>query len=211
MKLLYTPIKGYVHTVEAVINYTELRDKIEPVPTRPFDADTPLPTINPLGKVPTLVLESGEYLSGGPVVYEYLDSLHRRRKLIPARGIERFRCLRQAWMADGLFDTFVMIVIESWLPQDQQRPAYIQRCWSKIIGILDQIERDVPGYGRIDLAQMRTVGALQFIKLKMPAVGQAAVGLDPRFDFTAGRPALAAWFKSMARKKLFREPLIKET
>lgn len=211
MKLLYTPIKGYVHTVEAVINYTELRDKIEPVPTRPFDADTPLPTINPLGKVPTLVLESGEYLSGGPVVYEYLDSLHRRRKLIPARGIERFRCLRQAWMADGLFDTFVMIVIESWLPQDQQRPAYIQRCWSKIIAILDQIERDVPGYGRIDLAQMRTVGALQFIKLKMPAVGQAAVGLDPRFDFTAGRPALAAWFKSMARKKLFREPLIKET
>jgi glutathione S-transferase len=210
MKLLYTPIKGYVHTVEAVINYTELRDKIEPVPTRPFDADTPLPTINPLGKVPTLALESGEYLSGGPVVYEYLDSLHRRRKLIPARGIERFRCLRQAWMADGLFDTFVMIVIESWLPQEQQRPAYIQRCWSKVIGVLDQIERDVPGYGRIDLAQMRTVGALQFIKLKLPAVAQAAVGLDPRFDFTAGRPALAAWFKSMARKKLFREPLIKE-
>jgi glutathione S-transferase len=210
MRLLYTPIKGYVHTVEAVINYTELRDQIEPVPTRPFDADTPLPTINPLGKVPTLVLDSGEYLSGGPVVYEYLDSLHRRRKLIPARGIERFRCLRQAWMADGLFDTFVMIVIESWLPQEQQRPAYIQRCWSKVIGILDQIERDVPAYGRIDLAQMRTVGALQFIKLKMPAVGQAAVGLDPRFDFTAGRPALAAWFKSMARKKLFREPLIKE-
>ena len=210
MKLLYTPIKDYVHTVEAVINFAELRDKIEAVPTKPFDAETPLPSINPLGKVPTLVLESGEYLAGGPVVYEYLDSLHRRRKLIPARGIERFRCLRQAWMADGLFDTFVMIVIESWLPQEQQRPAYIQRCWSKIIAILDQIERDVPGYGRIDLAQMRTVGALQFLKLKIPAVGQAAVGLDMRFDFTADRPALAAWFKSMARKKLFREPLIKE-
>jgi hypothetical protein len=24
MKLLYTPIKGYVHTVEALINYAEL-------------------------------------------------------------------------------------------------------------------------------------------------------------------------------------------
>ncbi len=210
MKLLYTPIKGYVHTVEAIINFAELRDKIEPVPTKPFDADTPLPKFNPLGKVPTLILDDGEYLAGGPVIYEYLDSLHRRRKLIPARGIERFRCLRQAWMADGLFDTLVLIVIESWLPAEQQRPAHIQRCWTKVIAVLDQMERDAAGYGRVDLAQMRTVGALQFLKLKMPAVGQAAVGLDSRFDFTAGRPSLGTWFKSMARKKLFRDPLIKE-
>jgi glutathione S-transferase len=210
MKLLYTPIKGYVHTVEAVINYAGLRASIEPVPTRPFDADTPLASINPLGKVPTLLLTDGEYLAGGPVIYEYLDSLHRRRKLFPARGIARFRCLRQAWMADGLFDTFVLIVIESWLPKDQQRPAYLQRCWSKIIAILDQIERDVPGYGRIDIAQMRTVGALQFLRLKQPTVGAAAVGLDPSYDLTAGRPQLAAWFRSMNRKKLFREPLVKD-
>jgi glutathione S-transferase len=210
MKLLYTPIKGYVHTVEAVINYCELREQVEAVPTRPFDADTPLPSINPLGKVPTLLLADGEYLAGGPVIYEYLDSLHRRRKLFPPKGIARFRRLRQAWMADGLFDTFVLLVIESWLPADQQRPAYIQRCWAKVVAMLDQIERDVPGYERIDIAQLRTVGALQFLKLKMPTVGAAAVGLDPRFDLTANRPALAAWFKSMGRKKIFREPLIKE-
>jgi hypothetical protein len=66
MKLLYTPIKGYVHTVEAVINYAGLRDRVEPVATRPFDADTPLPSVNPIGKVPTLLLDSGEYLAGGP-------------------------------------------------------------------------------------------------------------------------------------------------
>ena len=210
MKLYYTPIKGYVHTVEAVLNYTELRSAVEPIPTKPFEADTQLPAINPLGKVPTLVLDSGEYLAGGPVVYEYLDSLHRRRKLFPSKGPQRFTTLRQAWMADGLFDTFVLLVIESWLPAAEQRPAYVQRCWNKVVAILDQIERDVPKYDRLDIAQMRTVGALQFLKLKMPAVGATAVGLDSRYDFTVARPALAAWFKSMARKKLFREPLIPE-
>ncbi|MCS6947147.1 MAG: glutathione S-transferase N-terminal domain-containing protein, partial [Steroidobacteraceae bacterium] len=101
----YTPIAGYVHTVEAVINYAGLRSRITPVPTRPFDPDTPLSRVNPLGKVPTLVLDDGDYLAGGPVIYEYLDSLHRRRKLHPPRGAARFRALRQAWMADGLFDT----------------------------------------------------------------------------------------------------------
>ncbi|NBP09063.1 MAG: hypothetical protein EBU76_11465, partial [Gammaproteobacteria bacterium] len=86
MKLLYTPIKGYVHTVEAVLNYTGLREAVLPVATKPFEADNPLVGINPLGKVPTLVLDSGEYLAGGPVIYEYLDSLHRRRRLFPAKG-----------------------------------------------------------------------------------------------------------------------------
>jgi glutathione S-transferase len=211
MKLLYTPIKGYVHTVETVINYAGLRERIEPVPTRPFDPESALPAINPLGKVPTLVLDTGEYLAGGPVIYEYLDSLHRRRRLYPAKGPQRWTTLRQAWMADGLFDTFVLLVIESWLPKEQQRPAYIQRCWAKVVGILDQMEQDVPGYARLDIGQMRTVGALQFLRLKMPSVGANATGLDSRYDFTVGRPRLAAWFKPMTRKKIFRDPLIKET
>ena len=209
MKLLYTPIKGYVHTVEAVLNYAGLREAVEPVATKPFEALNPLVGINPLGKVPTLLLDSGEYLAGGPVIYEYLDSLHRRRRLFPAKGPQRWTTLRQAWMADGLFDTFVLLIIESWRPKDQQRADYIERCMAKIIAMLDQMERDVPGYGRLDIGQMRTVGALQFLRLKMAQVGQAAIGLDATFDPLANRPALATWYKPLSRKKLFREPLIR--
>lgn len=209
MKLLYTPIAGYVHTVEAVIHYAELEQQIEPVPTRPFDPETPLPMINPLGKVPTLVLDSGEYLAGGPVIYEYLDSLHRRRRLFPAKGPQRWTALRQAWMADGLFDTVVLLILESEIAAAEQRPAYIARCWGKIVAMLDQIERDVSRYDRLDIGQMRTVGALQFMKLKMKKIGTGIATLDPAYDFAVGRPALTDWFKSMARKKLFREPLVK--
>lgn len=209
MKLLYTPIKGYVHTVEAVLNYTGLREAVEPVATKPFEAENPLVGVNPLGKVPTLILESGEYLAGGPVIYEYLDSLHRRRRLFPAKGPQRWTTLRQAWMADGLFDTFVLVIIESWRPKEEQRVDYIARCMAKIVAMLDQVERDVPGYGRLDIGQMRTVGAVQFLRLKMAQVAQQTVGVDRAFDPLAGRPALAAWYKSLARKKHFREPLIR--
>ncbi len=209
MKLLYTPIKGYVHTVEAVINYAGLRDRIQGVATKPFDVDSPLPALNPLGKVPTLILDTGEYLSGGPVIYEYLDSLHRRRKLFPAKSGQRWTTLRQAWMADGLFDTFVLLIIETWLPKEQQRTEYIQRCWSKVIAILDQMERDVSSYARLDIGQMRTVGALQFVRLKMPQVGLGSVSLDPKYDVFLNRLQLSTWFKSMTRKKIFREQLIK--
>jgi glutathione S-transferase len=209
MKLFYTPIKGYVHTVEAVIHYAGLAEHIEPIETKPFDPQTSLGALNPLGKVPALQLDNGEYLAGGPVIYEYLDSLHRRRRLFPAKGEARFRVLRQAWMADGLFDTFVLLIIESWHSRDEQRPQYIARCFDKIIAILDQMERDVATYDRLDIAQMRGIGALQFIKLKMSAVGRECVGLDAAFDPFVGRPALTAWYKSLARKKLFREPLMR--
>jgi glutathione S-transferase len=209
MKLLYTPIKGYVHTVEAVIHYTGLKDAIEPIATKPFDVDTPLVATNPLGKVPTLVLDNGEYLAGGPVIYEYLDSLHRRRRLIPAKGDARWRVLRQAWMADGLFDTFVLLIIESWHEPATQRADYIQRCLRKIIAILDQMERDVASYERLDLAQIRGIGALQFLRLKLPTVARATIGLEAPFDPFDGRPRLESWYKSLYRKKMFREPLIR--
>jgi len=65
MKLYYTPIKGYVHTVEAVIRYAGLEAAVELVPTKPFDADTPLAVINPMGKVPTLVSTPGNISPGG--------------------------------------------------------------------------------------------------------------------------------------------------
>ncbi|MBU3671601.1 MAG: glutathione S-transferase [Sinobacteraceae bacterium] len=208
MKLYYTPIKGYVHTVEAVIRYAGLESQIELIPTKPFDTGTPLAAINPLGKVPTLVLDTGEYLAGGPVIYEYLDSLHRRRRLFPAKGPQRWRTLRQAWMADGLFDTFVLLIIESWLPQTEQRPVYIARLVGKIMAILDQLERDVPGYDRLDIGQMRTVGALQFLRLKWVATSKALIGVDPAIDLFANRPQLAGWFVPMARKKMYRQPLL---
>ncbi len=112
-------------------------------------------------------------------------------------------------MADGLFDTTVLLIIESWLPPEQQRPDYVARCWSKIVAVLDQVERDVPGYQRLDIGQMRTVGALQFLRLKLPLIGKAVRGVDAAYDPLAGRPQLAAWLKPMLRKKLFREPLVK--
>ena len=78
-----------------------------------------------------------------------------------------------------------------------------------VIAILDQLERDVAQYDRLDIGQMRTVGALQFLRLKWATTAKALVGVDPALDMFAGRPLLAAWFAPMARKKIFRQPLLR--
>ena len=114
-------------------------------------------------------------------------ALHQRRR-VPGGWLRHGGCQRVGWL----------------------RPAGTHaRCLGKIIAILDQMERDVSTYERLDLAQIRGVGALQFLRLKLPSVARATVGLDPTFNPFDGRPRLEGWYKSLARKKMFRVPLIK--
>jgi glutathione S-transferase len=207
LRLLYTPIAGYVHTVEAVINYAGLRDAVEPVATRPFEPDTPLARHNPVGKVPTLLLDDGEVLFGGPVIYEYLDTLHDRPPLHPREGRRRFTALRRAWMADALFDQFVLLVVEGWLYADRIREGHVQRTWTKVTAILDRMEAEAGSQGTPDIGQFRAVGALSFLDLKIAQVGGQLPAIDAAFDWRDGRPALAAWFGGLSGDPVFREPL----
>jgi glutathione S-transferase len=209
LRLYYTPIRRYVHTVEAVISYAGVRAQVEPIPTRPYAADTPLPGINPLGKVPTLVLDDGEYLAGGPVIYEYLDSLHGREPLHPTSQA-RWRVLRQAWLADGLFDTLVLLIVEGWVDRAAQRPEYVRRCWERVVRALDGLERDARTFGPPCIAQFRAVGALSFLDLKLAQIAGDVDGLDAAFDWRAARPTLASWYARFAAEPWFSDRLLPE-
>src|ERR687893_646949 len=61
---------------------------------------------NPLGKIPTLVLENGETLYDSRVIVEYLDHLAGGGRLIPTDST-RFDALRQQALADGLMDAAI--------------------------------------------------------------------------------------------------------
>jgi glutathione S-transferase len=203
MQLLYTPIKSYTHTVEAVIAYAGVADRIEPVATRPFDPQTRISEANPLGTVPTLIADDGQALYGGPVIYEYLDSLHERPRLHPPEGAARWAALRQSWMADGMFDATVRLIVEAMEPAGTHRPGFVDRNWRKVSRCLDELEIDAAGYGALTIGQVRAVGALSFLELKMPGLGKSLAGLDPDFAWRAGRPRLAAWYERIAHEPMF--------
>jgi len=58
---------------------------------------------NPLGKIPALEWQSGQYLFDSPVICEFLDSL-REKPLLPSEGHERIAQLWQHALGDGLSD-----------------------------------------------------------------------------------------------------------
>ncbi len=211
VRLRYTPITGYVHSVEAVISYAGLRDRVQLEPTRPYEPTSDLARDNPLSTVPTLILDDGTPLYGGPVIYEYLDSLHSNPRLYPATGPDRFRVLRQTWAADGLFDAAVRIIVESWEPADKQRPAATERNWQKIMRVLDTLNHESGHWpsldGTLDMAQIRSVGAISFLVLKYPIIAEKAQGVPAAFDWRQGRDSLARHYDRLSHLTIFTHAL----
>jgi glutathione S-transferase len=97
---------------------------------------------NPLRRVPTLVLDSGEALIESHIILDYLDELVGEEKaMIALHGAERRRHLRLSALATGLGDKSVSLVYESALRKEQLK-LWVERCEAQVSGALDVLERE---------------------------------------------------------------------
>lgn len=105
------------------------------------DADAIAP-YNPLRRVPTLVLDSGEALIESTAILDYLDELVGPEKaILPPKGAERRHQLRICALASGLGDKSVSLVYESVLRKEQLK-LWVDRCEAQITGALDVLEQE---------------------------------------------------------------------
>src|SRR5256885_3606678 len=104
------------------------------------DADKIAP-YNPLRRVPTLVLGSGEALIESTAILDYLDDLvGPEDAMIAARGPGRYRGLKICALATGLADKGVSLLYERVLRKDASK-IWVKRCHAQIGGVLDVLER----------------------------------------------------------------------
>jgi glutathione S-transferase len=97
---------------------------------------------NPLRRVPTLVLDSGEALIESTAILDYLDELVGPDKaMIAPRGEARRRHLRTIALATGLGDKSVSLVYERVLRKEQSK-IWVARCEAQIGGVLEVLEKE---------------------------------------------------------------------
>ena len=86
MKLYYSPGSPYARKVRVVAMETRLDRKMEMVnvAVSPIVPNADVEKHNPIGKIPALSVK-GIDLFNSPVICEYLDSLHKGRKLLPRK------------------------------------------------------------------------------------------------------------------------------
>ena len=97
---------------------------------------------NPLRRVPTLVLDSGEVLLESGAILDYLDELvGAERALLPRSGQLRREGLRIMAFATGLSDKSVSLYLEFALRSAPSK-LWISRCLTQMSSVLDWFEAD---------------------------------------------------------------------
>jgi glutathione S-transferase len=105
------------------------------------DADA-LAKLNPLRRVPTLVLEGGETLIESAVILDALDEMAgAERAMLPRSGPARRRALKICALGSGLADKAVSLLYEGVLHASPS-PVWIQRCEAQIGDVLTVLEAD---------------------------------------------------------------------
>jgi glutathione S-transferase len=99
---------------------------------------------NPLGRVPTLVIDADESLIESAAILEYLDELAGpERALTPAAGRERRQALRLMAVAVGAAEKGVLQIYESaFRPEEKRHEAWLARCRTQMHGALAELERE---------------------------------------------------------------------
>jgi glutathione S-transferase len=153
------------------------------------DADKIRP-YNPLTRVPTLVLDSGEVLIESHSILDYLDGLvPAGRRMFPAAEPVRHQALKVAALATGMAEKAVSLFYEKALHKEASE-VWVKRCRTQISGVLAALEADRAArasdfwFGsRICHADIAVAVALRFI-------GDAHAGVIALADYPAlGRHA----------------------
>lgn len=178
MKLFYTPTSPYARKVRIAILERGLQDRVEAIVANPFESTLPIP--NPLGKVPTLILDDGTLLFDSPVICAFL--------LGPDHGGEHtphvIEQQRQQALGDGIIDAAFAIVMEQRRPEAQRSPDWLER-WDQAIRKSLAFAETQPGWWSDDFG----IGAISFAC----ALGYLDFRL-PEIDWRSSTTALPRWF-----------------
>ena len=161
---------------------------------------------NPLGRVPTLVLDDGAALCDSSALLDYIDQLvGPERALLPAGGVARRDALQLMALGSGVAEKAVSQVYEGiFRPAEKQHQPWVDRCAQQMHGALALLDSACGAKrgpyllgDRLTQADVTTVTAWTFVNgalgieaSRYPALAahasrceQMAAFADTRLDF----------------------------
>ncbi len=198
MKLLASPASPYTRKVRVVLAEKKIDCEMELVDVNP--AENPVNAHNPLGKIPTLLLDDGTALYDSRVIVEFLDSVSPISRLIPEGTRDRVAVRRWEALADGVLDAGLLARYESLRDKKEQSRSWAAKQLARIERGMALMESDLAErpwchadrYSLADIAVGCCVGWLGFRK-------------PGEIDYPAKYPVLARHYAKLMERPAFAE------
>jgi glutathione S-transferase len=196
MILIGSLTSPYVRKIRIVL--AEKKIDYDLVLDSPWAEGNRVATLNPLGKVPVLVLDDDSTLYDSRVIAEYLDMVAPNSRLLPASGRERISVKRWEALADGVLDAAVAAFLESRRPDGERSPSWIARQLGKAnlaLKVMSEELGEQPwchGNG-LSLADIAVGCALGYVSFRLGDIrwGEEYPNLSQLYEKLMQRPAFA--------------------
>lgn len=202
MKLIGSLASPFTRKVRIVL--AEKRIDFEFEVDNPWKPDGQAAKLNPLGKVPVLVLDDGATLFDSRVIVAFVDSASPLARLIPQESRERIEVRRWEALADGVLDAGVLARLENQREAKLRNAAWIERQMGKVktgLAAMDVQLGDKPwcagnGYTLADIAVGVCLGWLEF--------------RHPKLDWKTDHANLARAFAKLSERQSFIDTVPRE-
>jgi glutathione S-transferase len=196
MKLLGSVFSPYTRKVRVVLAEKRIECELEMVDVAPVD--NPVNRHNPLGKIPTLVLDDGTALFDSRVIVEFLDSVSPFSRLIPDDNRDRVQVRRWEALADGVLDAGLLVRHEALRDQQEQSRAWSDKQLARMHRGMARMAADLEGRAwchgeRYSLADIALGCCLGWLDFRRPG------GLDWKAQY----PGLARHYARLAERPAF--------
>lgn len=198
MKLIGSVTSPYVRKVRVVMAEKKLDFSL--VLENVWVPETTIQEVNPLGKIPCLVMEDGSTLYDSRVIAEYLDTISPVCKLLPPNGRDRTEVKVWEALADGVLDAAILVFLERReRPPEQQSQKWIDRQMGKVHASLREMSAKLGESNycmgtHYSLADVAVGCALGWLAFRFPDI-------DWRGDY----PNLARLFDKLSERASFRD------
>ena len=184
MKLFYSKTSPYARKVLVTAAEKGLSERLDLHLCNPHEKDPQLLAVNPMSRVPTLLMDDGEPLFDSPVICEWLDGLADRPRLIPQEGPRRWAVLLGQALADGMLDDAVAIVMERKRPEHQQSPEQNAARATALLRCIKLLESEGSwSEGPLSMAHIGIGCALGYLDFRLPEL-----------EWRRDHPMVADWF-----------------
>ncbi|RUU28123.1 glutathione S-transferase [Mesorhizobium sp. M6A.T.Ce.TU.002.03.1.1] len=164
-RLLYAATSPYSSKVRMAALYAGIAVDLVPVKTE--DKPAELIGANPLGKIPTLVLDDGRSIHDSRAITQHLNRVSKNT-LFPRNPDKRLEAEVLEALADGICDCALSMVYERRTrPEDMVYQPWLDRQWAKITGALDLLNANPPKLPKkITAGQMALRACLGYLSLR---------------------------------------------